>query len=81
MGLTGELTDNLGSFYTVDPDTDSHFSILTPGNVAELFLDDTYWQNTLYQDFTLDTLLLGWTMDITFWIKWSFFNRPRYHWL
>ncbi len=61
----------------VDPDTSSYFNLFHSSDpafswIAQIRLDDTYWANTLYQDFTLDSLLgPGYTMDITFWIQWS----------
>jgi len=69
-GWMGQL-DNGISVQTVDPDTSSYFTIVDHDNKAEISLDDTYWQNTLYQNFQLDSLPPGWTMDMNFWIKWS----------
>lgn len=72
-GWWGDLEPTTG---VVDPDSNSHFSILpnsgpSNSNVAEVQNDDTDWMATLFQDFTLDSLLgPGWTMDINFWIKW-----------
>ena len=76
---TGDFTGWSGDLiYTgvVDPDSDSHFTIIPnagPNNsyVAQVQNDDTDWIATLYQDFTLNALTPGWTMDITFWIKWA----------
>ncbi len=70
-GWTGELTDINYDVFSVDPDSSSYYQIVDSDNKAKLSLDDTYWQNTLYQDFELDTLLPGWTMSISFWLKWS----------
>ena len=75
-GWSGYLTDNYLNNSYVDPDQSSLFTIVSnagPSNsyVAQISNDDTYWLTTLYQDFTLDTLTPGWTMDITFWVKWS----------
>ena len=62
---------------TVDPDSSDYFNLFHTPNpdylwTAEISLDDTYYHNALYQDFTLDALNgPGWTMDITFWISWS----------
>ncbi len=77
---TGDFTGwsgDLISTGTVDPDLDSHFSLVNvPGqtfqNSANVTNDNIDWIVTLYQDFTLDSLLgPGYTMDITFWIQWS----------
>ncbi|OAG28352.1 hypothetical protein [Thermodesulfatator autotrophicus] len=63
-GWSGELIDiNINTVY-VDPDSDSHFTLFKSSDlnfdwVAEISLDDTYWQSTLYQDFTLDSLNSG----------------------
>ena len=76
-GWSGELVDNYYSYYDVSPDSDTHFSIVpnsgpSNSNVAEVQNDDTDWMATLYQDFTLDSLLgPGYTMDINFWIQWT----------
>jgi len=68
--------DDGSSAQTVDPDIDAHFSILPnsgPANsyTAQISLDDTYWSNTLYQDFSLDALNRGYGMEVTLWVKWS----------
>ncbi|BCX89995.1 hypothetical protein MIN45_PP09 (plasmid) [Methylomarinovum tepidoasis] len=77
---TGDFTGwsgDLVSTGVVDPDTDSHFSIVlnagpSNSNVAQVQNDDIDWIATLFQDFTLDSLPgAGWTMDITFWIQWN----------
>ncbi len=77
---TGDFTGWSGDLIStgiVDPDLDSHFSLVNvPGqtfqNSANVTNDDIDWMVTLYQDFTLDSLLgPGYTMDITFWIQWS----------
>ena len=78
MGWSGTLTDISYGDTIVDPDSDSHFSIVpnegpNNSNVAEVENDnDYYWQATLFQDFTLDALNgSGWTMDIKFWLQWT----------
>ena len=81
-GWSGSLVDVDDNDTTVDPDTNDLFSIIpnagpNNNNVAQVEVDDTYWSATLYQDFTLDSLLPGWTMDITFWIKWSPTNSSK----
>ena len=57
----------------LDPDAyDNNFAIIDSDKKAQLTNDDTYWQVSLYQDFTLDNLNSpGWTMDITFWLAWT----------
>ena len=60
----------------VDPDTDSHFTLTTSADptfnrMAQVQNDDTDWNATLFQDFTLETLAPGETLDISFWIQWS----------
>ena len=64
-GWQGDLVDT----GEVDPDSDSHFTINSSGQ-AKVENDDTDWIATLYQDFVMDSLDPGWTMDINFWIKW-----------
>ena len=59
----------------VDPDMDSHFTIISNAgpnnsNVAQIKNDDYDYVTELFQDFTLDSLTPGWTMGITFWMKW-----------
>jgi len=68
-GWSGEIIDTNFSTTTVDPDTSSLFSIVSPNNQAQISLDDTYWNNTLYQDFDMDSIESGWKMQISFWIK------------
>lgn len=76
---TGDFTSwggDLVSSGTVDPDTDSHFSLfINPDpafkQVALVTNDDTDWLATLYQDFTLDSLGPTETMDVSFWIHWE----------
>ena len=75
-GWSGSLVDVNDNETIVDPDTNDLFSIIpnagpNNSNVAQVEVNDTYWSATLYQDFTLDSLLPGWTMDITFWIWWD----------
>ena len=75
-GWSGQLDDGTNPVVTVDPDTNSHFSLIdvtgqTFQNTAKVQNDETYWITTLFQDFTLDALLPGWTMDITFWLAWT----------
>lgn len=73
-GWSGDLEPVTG---TVNPDSDSHFTIIPdagpgPSNVAKIQNDDTDWVADLFQDFDMDSLNgPGWTMDITFWVKWS----------
>ncbi len=78
---TGDFTGWSGDLINtgvVDPDSDSHFTIVSnegPNNsyVAKVENDNDYdWQAALFQDFTLDVLNgPGWTMDITFWLQWT----------
>ena len=70
-GWSGEIMDTNFSTTTVDPDTSSYFSIVSPNNQAQISLDDTYWNNTLYQDFDMGTHNNGEKMEISFWIKWT----------
>ncbi len=77
-GWSGLLTDPSFVDTTVDPNTDSqHFNLFQSADpafnwVAKVSNDSNYWQVSLYQDFTLNSLLgPGYTMDITFWIQWS----------
>ncbi len=73
-GWSGALISQSGP---VNPDVDSHFSIVNvPGqtftNSAMISNDNNDWIATLFQDFTLDALQgPGYTMDITFWAKWD----------
>ncbi len=66
-GWQGDLI----SVGTVDPDTDTHYSVVGANQVAQLENDEVDWIASLFQDFTLDTLAPGETMDINFWIKWT----------
>jgi len=68
---SGEIIDVFYNTSTTDPDTSPYFSIVSPENQAEISLDDNYWNNTLYQDFDMDTLLPGQGMSLSFWIKWT----------
>ncbi len=76
---TGDFTGWNGELIMtgpVDPDTDTHFTIVPnagPSNsqIANITNDDTDWLATLYQDFDLDSLAPGETMDIRFWIQWT----------
>ena len=68
-GWNGQLENFFtGKKESVTPDTDDHFTI--EQSKAKVNNDDTYWIATLYQDFDMDSLDPGWTMDINFWIKW-----------
>jgi len=76
----GDFTNWNGDLvYTgqVNPNTDSHFSIVNVTgqpftNTANVTNDDTDWIVTLFQDFTIDVLNgAGWSMDINFWIRWT----------
>ncbi|NPA95843.1 MAG: hypothetical protein GXO58_10510 [Thermodesulfobacteria bacterium] len=70
-GWQGELIDvNLNSI-AVDPNSSGHYQIVDADQKARLTLDDTYWQNSLYQDFELDSLDPNESMEITVWLKWS----------
>ncbi len=60
----------------VSSDSSSYFQLIHSPDpsfswIAQVSLDDTYFNNTLYQNFTMDTLSAGETMDISFWIDWS----------
>lgn len=77
---TGDFTGWSGDLITqgtVDPNSDTHFGLIYTHNPSDLWVaaiqnDDTYWQVSLYQDFTLDTLSgPGYSMDISFWIQWE----------
>ncbi len=75
-GFTGWAGEIIDSSYppttvTVEPNTSSYFDIVSPNNQARISLDDTYWNNTLYQDFDMDTIGSGWNMELSFWIKWA----------
>ena len=68
--------DNYVTPATVDPSASNYFNLAHTNNptfswIAQISLDDMYFNNTLYQDFTMDTLAPGETMDITYWISWD----------
>ncbi len=54
-GWSGEIMDT-NSSKTVDPASSDYFNIVPPNNQAQISLDDTYWNNTLYQDYDMGTL-------------------------
>ena len=70
-GWSGEIVDINFTSTTVDPASSDYFNIVSPNNQAQISLDDTYWNNTLYQDFDMDSIESGWKMQISFWIKWA----------
>ncbi len=55
----------------VNPDTDIHYSVVGANKVAQIQNDDVDWIASLFQDFTMEALAPGETMDISFWIQWS----------
>ncbi len=67
-GWEGEL-DDFFSPQTVDPDTAPYFNIVS--GQAQVSLDDTWFSNTLYQDFTLGALSPGDTLNLSFQVHWS----------
>ncbi len=73
-GWSGEISDRT-TFQNVDPNQSTYFNLIhTPDPnflwIAEISLDDTYWLNTLYQNFTLDNLPPANRMTLTFWVNW-----------
>ncbi|KAF0214843.1 MAG: hypothetical protein FD174_4292 [Geobacteraceae bacterium] len=73
-GWSGELVssdpDGFPVFTGVDPASDPQFSI--SNQVAQLQIDDTYWQVTLFQDFHADQLIgAGYKMNLSFWLQWA----------
>jgi len=77
-----DLDPNAPSF-TLDAEGDgtpenyqnNYFSI--DNHQAKLTNDETFFDVVLYQDFDMETLSPGWTMDISFWIKWTPTNSDQ----
>jgi len=70
-GWSGEIVDINFTSTTVDPASSDYFNIVSYNNQAQISVDGTYWCNTLYQDFDMDTIGNGWNMKLSFWIKWA----------
>ncbi len=62
----------------VNPDGDGHYSVVGPDKMAQIQNDEADWIASLFfQDFTMETLAPGETLDITFWIQWSPTNSDQ----